>query len=112
MSSGPFIGSGRKILWLAGSGQGSGFPQGDRGQVPCGTRGAASESELFPADSVLPWTGRTPWACEGELFGVCFYPLDWEKSFIKYGFKQSLLRQKPYAKVLGGTFIEKATEKC
>jgi len=74
------MGLGRKFLWLADSDQRFGLPEGDRGQVPCGTQGIASESDLFPADSVLPWTGGTPWTFEGELFGVYFYPPDWEKS--------------------------------
>jgi hypothetical protein len=47
-------------------------PQEDRGQVLCGTQGIASEYDLFPADSVLPWTGGTPWAFEAELFVVFF----------------------------------------
>jgi hypothetical protein len=33
-----------------------------------------SESDLLAADSLLPWTGHTPWA------SVDNYPFDWEKS--------------------------------
>jgi hypothetical protein len=32
----------------------------DRGHMRCGTQGITSETDLFPANPILPWTGPTP----------------------------------------------------
>ncbi|KPK93313.1 MAG: hypothetical protein AMJ94_03340 [Deltaproteobacteria bacterium SM23_61] len=74
---------------LAGSEQGFGFPQGDRGQVPRGTQATAPESGLFPL--ILSRHERD--APPGRrVFLFPFHPLDRKKNqnnFSSFGFQVS-----------------------
>ena len=88
------MGSGRKILWLAGFDPGFGFSQGDRGLVLFGTQGAALESELFPP--ILSRHGRDapPGPVRKTYWGYLFTHSIGRRTFIFLGLDSGRIKNK------------------